>query len=1034
MGRRTKVILFFLAAAAAALQPYTLYPQQLRINTFSTMEGLSHNNVRTIASDSSGFLWIATWDGLSRYDGYEFKNYHHLPGRPSSLPYFSVKDLAVDGANNLWVLTDYGHLVRYDRATDGFSEVEDFPFPLTGKNRCIDADSRGDLWIIASSDMIVKRDAHSGVFTEYRVENKYSTGIDMNEDLSVYRVSDSEIWLSGQHLYRLQKPVEDGDSLFILREKISIYDPVKPDPVDFVVRRWSELYISDSGHSWVFSNYGLFRQEPDGAFRKFSGSLPPGELKGDTLFVWQGEGEGISIYDPGPGSLITVPHEEIESNTSFYYHNSSLLWFSNKSLSGNNLGLSKVIIAPDIFNNYDSDVGIGRAEAIFPIYKDEEGVIWTGVRGRNSVLLIKPDGSTASTCELDEKLRLASGHLRAIKPDMNGLWLGYSNELLFYYDRRTKRYTRHHTGSASYQAIDVKQDGVIFIADRQRVFKYFPQQRVTETIWDNDGKPFPPIYCFYPNNKGLLWAGSFESNLIKIDIVNRRAETIQLTEKGYNIEGICEGDRNDLWIALLGGGVCRYNIITGETQFFTTAEGLSNNTTYSVLKDRNGKIWVSTNNGISRIDPLTGFIRIFNQNDGLNIIEFNSDAAFDSGDGLFYFGGMGGIAEFAPDSIEIREKKDFRQRPILTDFIVSGVSKPIGGFLNKADRIVLDKGEDNFHLKISSTDFLNTEKTGFRYRLSGVDRGWVETDWQNRNINYSNLAPGQYQLDIQTTNHESNWSETRSLAIVVQPLFWETRIFRLGLPVLLILVILAMINLYVRQIRQKENQKQNSLRLQSLRGQMNPHFIFNSLNSINYFISSNDKLSANRYIADFSKLIRTILTNLNKDMITLEQETEFITDYLKIEHLRFGDKFDYTINVDRGIGASGMLMAPGMIQPFIENSIWHGIRGIEDRKCLIEIGITMKDGHLEAIISDDGAGRKASVDLKPGKNHFKSRGIAIVEERLKIMNNLFGTSCRFSISDLYPDREQTGTRVIVEIPFMQAGRTDAQDHDMETEA
>lgn len=1017
----------------AVLPPHVLFSQQLRINTFSTSEGLSHNNVRTIVSDSSGFLWVATWDGLSRYDGYEFKNYHHLPGNPSSLPYFSVKDLVVDGSNNLWVMTDYGHLVLYDRTSDSFREDEGFPFPLSGKNMCIDADSRGDLWIIASSDRIVKRDARNGVFTEYRVENKYCPGIDMNEDLSVYRVSDDEIWLSGQNLYHLQKPVDKGDSLFILREKIKIYNPVKPEPVDFIIRRWSELYISGSGHKWIFSSFGLFRQEPDGAFRHFNGNIPPGELRGDTLFVWQNEGEGISVYNPGLSRLITIPHDDIESNTSFYYHNNSLLWFSNKSHSGNNLGLTKVIIIPDIFNNYDTDVGIGRAEAIHPVYRDSEGVIWTGLRGRNSVLLIKPDGTTANTCVLDEDQRLASGHLRSIKPYSNGLWLGYSNELLLYYDNRTKRFTRHNTGAVYYHTINVNHDGTLYIADRDRVIKYFPEQRITETIWDNDGKPFPPIYCFYSNNRGTLWAGSFESNLLRIDIVNRRTESIKITDKGYNIEGICAGDRNDLWLALLGGGVCRYDILTGETQFFTTAEGLSNNTTYSVLKDRNGKIWVSTNNGISRIDPLTGFIRVFNQNDGLNINEFNSDAAFISDDGLFYFGGMGGIAEFDPDSIDIREKKNFRQRPILTDLIVSGVSKPVSGYLNKADTIVFKKGEDNFHLKISSTDFLNTEKTGFRYRLNGVDRNWVETDWQNRNINYANLAPGMYELDIQTTNHESDWSETRRLAVVVQPLFWETRFFRIGMPAVFILIIISMIHLYVRQIRQKAQQKQNSLKLQSLRGQMNPHFIFNSLNSINYFISSSDKLSANRYIADFSKLIRTILTNLNKDLIPIEKEVEFISDYLKIEHLRFGDKFDYRISVDKGIGSSGLLVAPGMIQPFVENSIWHGIRGIEDRKCIIEVSITMKKGHLEAVITDDGSGRKRSENMAAGKNHFGSRGIAIVEERLRIMNDLFGTDCRFSISDLWPEREDTGTKVVVEIPFVPSEKAESQYRDAENE-
>jgi LytS/YehU family sensor histidine kinase len=198
---------------------------------------------------------------------------------------------------------------------------------------------------------------------------------------------------------------------------------------------------------------------------------------------------------------------------------------------------------------------------------------------------------------------------------------------------------------------------------------------------------------------------------------------------------------------------------------------------------------------------------------------------------------------------------------------------------------------------------------------------------------------------------------------------------------------------------------------------MNPHFIFNSLNSINYFISQNDRLSANRYIADFSRLIRSILGNLSQEYIPLNKELESLNDYLQLEHLRFSDKFDYEISVDESVITEDVLVFPGMVQPFIENAIWHGVRGLEDRKGFVKIKLLQsKPDCIIAVIEDDGIGRKLAEKHKsnlPGKT---SRGIGIVLERLKIINHLRQTNFQVTIEDLYSDREEAGTRVTVDIP------------------
>ncbi len=202
------------------------------------------------------------------------------------------------------------------------------------------------------------------------------------------------------------------------------------------------------------------------------------------------------------------------------------------------------------------------------------------------------------------------------------------------------------------------------------------------------------------------------------------------------------------------------------------------------------------------------------------------------------------------------------------------------------------------------------------------------------------------------------------------------------MPLLIVGIIVFTIFLYIRQLKQKQISTQDELKLQSLRSQMNPHFIFNSLNSINYFISNNDRLSANRYIADFSRLIRSLLSNMNSDFIPLEDEINSLRDYLRIEHLRFSDKFDYNLNISELNNIPEIEVCPGIVQPFIENAIWHGVRALEDRKGMISIRFVPSGAEgLMCIIEDDGVGRKASLkeqgeQLKPQAKRDRYSGRA----------------------------------------------------------
>jgi anti-sigma regulatory factor (Ser/Thr protein kinase) len=378
---------------------------------------------------------------------------------------------------------------------------------------------------------------------------------------------------------------------------------------------------------------------------------------------------------------------------------------------------------------------------------------------------------------------------------------------------------------------------------------------------------------------------------------------------------------------------------------------------------------------------------------------------------------MGGIVSFIPDLINKDEQETIDQRIIVNEIRVSGETRHFKRSVIMPDTIILNKGEDDFQVFFSSSDFTNSDKTVYRYKLSGINDNWIDTDSHNRSINYANLKPGLYNLQLQASDRIGAWSAMKDIVIRIHPYFYQTLFFRIAVPLAFLLLITGITFMYIRQLKQRAAQQQDALRLQSLQGQMNPHFIFNSLNSINYFISKNDTLSANRYIADFSKLIRSILYNFNSDFITLEKEIESLDEYLKIEHLRFGDKFNYKVVVESGVETARYKVSPGLVQPFVENAIWYGVRGLDNRKGNVMVRYTADNEKLTCIVEDDGIGRKNAEALKRRIDKKESRGISLVTERLRIINKLQKGTCQVCISDLFPDRHETGTKVIIDIPF-----------------
>ncbi len=235
--------------------------------------------------------------------------------------------------------------------------------------------------------------------------------------------------------------------------------------------------------------------------------------------------------------------------------------------------------------------------------------------------------------------------------------------------------------------------------------------------------------------------------------------------------------------------------------------------------------------------------------------------------------------------------------------------------------------------------------------------------------------------------------------------------FLLGSVILMILLFIFIVKaLYSIKIKNKK------IALQSLRREMNPHFIFNSLNSVNQFISENNELEANKYLTSYSNLMRNMMENSNKDFVTLSNEIEQLKKYLDLEHLRFSDKFDYEIKIDEALDADAIFVPNMLLQPHLENAIWHGLRYKDDRGFL-KLDFRLEKNLVKVTIEDNGIGLKRSKELKTtNQKVHESRGLTNTLERINLLNELYHKNISFQISER--DLPETGTRIELTFPLI----------------
>lgn len=379
------------------------------------------------------------------------------------------------------------------------------------------------------------------------------------------------------------------------------------------------------------------------------------------------------------------------------------------------------------------------------------------------------------------------------------------------------------------------------------------------------------------------------------------------------------------------------------------------------------------------------------------------------------------ILAFCPD-----DNRDSCLPPvIINSFLIRQKPIQFSTDLNKSAAVSLQSDENSFGLAVALVGFTFSTKKALEYRLDGFDNQWHFAR-QTDTILYNKLPGGEYLFRLKVSGSTAE----KTLLIKIAPYFWQTTWFKILMPAIVLIVLVLIYALYQnRLLREKKilferqktlaslRQKTAESEMRALRAQMNPHFIFNSLNSINAYILRNEGKTANAYLTGFAQLMRQILDNSARETIPLETEIEFLQSYLRAESLRLENKLAWDIRVADSVDTFETEIPSMILQPYIENAVWHGIaHKPEGGNITVSIGRDTS-GALLCTVEDNGVGRARARELRPlsGRPH-ESKGLKITEERLALYDQKHGTRSTVVTTDLFDDKgHAAGTRVEVRI-------------------
>ncbi|MEM6261755.1 MAG: two-component regulator propeller domain-containing protein [Bacteroidota bacterium] len=987
----------------------TGWGQAPTVAQYSTDDGLIQSQVRAILQDKQGYLWLGTHRGVSRFDGREFLNFEPSQKSDELIGTF-ISGILEDQKGNLWFASDQG-LSKYDGLR--FTNFQQQDGLSSNRILCLHQRTNGDIWIgTREAGLTIYK---NGTFTKNPI--RWPVSQVKRSINSILEDQNNTIWLG------------TDDGLWTLEENtlVQVETPFLPGGT----RVLSLLKLEET--LWVGTNVGLFAMD-GGNFRSFSekDGLPDNSvfcLQTDALGrLWAGTGEGIAFLSKGKFEQLLGSNQLAYNIRSSTLDREGNLWFGTEG--GGAFRLSQGLFS--LFN-----LGNGLSSNLPKSFlEDGRGNIWISTVDKGISIY---DGRNFRY--LTESNGLGSNDIVFSTKDSQGrFWFASYTNGLSMYDGQFHAYsTQHGLASNAVYGLTFDAEGNLWIGTDKGLNHWnLTTDEITHTTVEG-GLIDNTIYYLRFDQDSTLWMGTPRG------ICRRLSDGTFIRDSiANNVLTILEDHRHHMWLAT-ASGLIHYD---GESfRPIRLEEGLGQteplpsgaNTVIAILLDGH-TLWVGTEDGLFVLDldkyyeqpDQEGYLRHLTRKDGLPSLEINANAAFGDSKGFIWFGTNEGAARINPLDLT-KEAQKPEVKPLVH---ITKVQPPAGidswaesGYL--LDPVTqlpknLKLPHSSNRLEVAFSGIFLTNPKGLKYQvwLEGLDTTWTSTT--NSSATYANLAPGDYTFKVRVTSSDVDFTQPATFSFSIKPAIYQTWPFRLaliGLMGMIGLVIYWVLSSRTKRKREEERMKNKAEKLalehQALYAMMNPHFTFNALQSIQFFIMKQDKIAATRFLSSFAKLIRKNLESTKSEFIALGEEVERLNLYLGLEKMRFKDKFNYKVTVEPDIDLAETQIPPMILQPYVENSIKHGIMPLEAEGEIAVDVIKRDEDHLLIRIIDNGIGVEASKARRANRpNQHVSKGMQITQDRLALFGKMTRKEHGVEIKELYhPDGSIAGTEVTMLLPL-----------------
>jgi ligand-binding sensor domain-containing protein len=967
------------------LTTFVVKGQQPAMRNFQVKDGLPSSEVYDVMQDQRGYMWFCTDAGVCRYDGYTFKTFSAENGLPDNTVFGSYEDRK----GRIWFRSLSGKLSYFKN---------DSIISIGGNQKMaslIQSSIITSLYVDAGDTIWCGISQGKGYVTiAPPYGNKEVVSHEMKE-ATIYLVQpDSKGFVfgvatglptgipasaSGRSL--IAKLDKKGQGPFL--EGPTLY---RPQSVTLKTKNKGFVVTGESDICYL------------GANKDFSVPLTPISLYEDSNeALWVGlYKNGVQVY--AKGNMQAKPEQYLKgiSVTGIEQDSEGGYWFT--TLENGVYYLSSLGIL-----YYDINAGL-QDNKVLTLIPCDSASIFAGT-SNGSLDIITRSGIT--DCNKTLKIQIKNSIYVLQKTPSGSLLVGAANSYIVDL-KGGKPPVEILTDKikTSIKCFTTDKTGQLWGGNYRHLLKIDP---VTGTTVVEIATP-SRILSLYSDEENNIWLGCVNGLWkYKNKTLNYLGDSLALFKS--RIEAIKLAPDGSLWFATKDHGLIHKK---GKQIFsYTKSQGLSSNTCKSIFPDKNGIVWVGTNKGINKLSPQKGAeysCESYTSKDGLISNEINEVAL--AGDDLWAATNLG-IVFFNTKASLLKKSPP----PIyITGLTINNDKKELSESYN------LRYFQNYLHIDFIGLSFKSSTGLDYRYKLEGLDSTWNHT--HNSSIQYTTLPPGTYTFKIFAINQDGLSSmQPAVLHFFIAKPFWLEKWFLVLVSLITSASIVFAYKKRLQVLKQRAiksaevSRKIAEMELKALKAQMNPHFIFNSIASIQHFIWKNNPDEADKYLSKFSKLIRNVLINSTHEYISLEVELQTLELYIQLERLRFSSGFTYILVVDESISKEQAQIPPLIIQPYVENAIWHGLMHLNGKVGELKIEVKKTGNSLKCSIDDNGIGRNQSMSIKKASKH-RSLGLSITKERLENLNTLYQSNLSVEIIDKYLENgSPAGTTVNIFIPL-----------------